>query len=220
MIRLHHAPDARSMRIIWLLEELGVAYELISHNFFDKSMRTEAFRGLSPAGRVPALEIDGISLVESGAMVEVLCERFPNAGLGRSFGDAERIEWLDWLHYAETIGQHCANLTQSHIMLYEAWMRSPTVMKLEAARLANTLKRIEAQLSDGRDWLLKSGFSAVDCAVAYGIYAGTHFVKLDALPLTSAYWERFQARSSFGAALPPVGAEVIYKQDFYEVPND
>ena len=219
MIRLHHAHQARSMRVIWLLEELGVEYELVLHDFFDKSMRSADYLKLSPAGRVPALEIDGICMVESGAMIEFLSEKFPAAGLGRAVGDAERAEWLDWLHYSETIGQHCANLTQAHIVLYEDWMRSPTQMKLEAKRLEKTIGRIEAQLADGRDWLLASGFSAVDCSIAYGLYAGQHFIRLDDLPRTAAYWKRFSVRPSFAKALPPDGVRLLYSKPFFEVPD-
>ena len=219
MIRLHHAHQTRSMRVIWMLEELGVEYDLVTHDFFDKSMRSEAFLNISPAGRVPALEIDGQVMLESGAMLELLAERFPDAELGRAADHAERAEWLDWLHYAETMGQHCANLTQSHVMLYEDWMRSPTVMKLEAKRLVKVIGRIETQLADGRDWLLAGGFSAVDCAVAYGLYVGQHFVRLDDLPKTRAYWQRFSARPSYAKALPPDGARLLYAQEFYEVPN-
>jgi len=181
-------------------------------------MRAPDYLAISPAGRVPALEIDGQVMVESGAMLEYLSERFPESGLGRAPGSAERMAWLDWIHYAETLGQHCANLTQAHIMLYEDWMRSPTQMKLEARRLAKALGRIETQLSDGRDWLL-SGFSAADCAIAYPIYAGRHFIRLDDLPRTAAYWQRFSARPSFARALPPEGVRLLYAKDFYEVPD-
>ncbi|MFV2035680.1 MAG: glutathione S-transferase family protein [Halocynthiibacter sp.] len=219
LIRLHHAHQARSMRIIWLLEEIGVPYELVVHDFFDKSMRAPDYLAISPAGRVPALEIDGRVMMESGAMLEYLCERFPEAGLGRAHGQRERMEWLDWIHYGETIGQHCANLTQGLIVLYEDWMRSPTQLKLEVRRLVKTLGRIELQLADGRDWLLAGGFSAADCAVAYPVYAGQHFIRLDDLPRTAAYWQRFAARPSFDRALPPDGARRLYSREFYEVPD-
>jgi glutathione S-transferase len=175
MIRLHHCSQSRSMRVLWLLNELGVPFEAITHPF-DKSLRDPAYLRLSPAGRVPALEIDGMTMFESGAMMEYLCERFPEAGLGRLPGGPERAEWLTWLHFAETISQHVAALTQQHIMLYDDAMRSPIVMKLEAARLKKCHAAVEARLSGpggNRDYLLSSGFSAADIAVGQAIYMAT-----------------------------------------------
>ena len=107
MIRLHHCHQTRSMRALWLLHELGVEFDLVVHRF-DKSLRSEEYLALNPAGRVPALELDGEVIWETGAIAQVLCERFPNAGLGRAAGDAERADWLIWLHFAETLSQHGA----------------------------------------------------------------------------------------------------------------
>ena len=76
MIRLHHCPQTRSMRALWLLHELGVEFE-VQEWPFDKTLRSPEFRALNPAGRVPALELDGEAIWESGAMLELLCERFP-----------------------------------------------------------------------------------------------------------------------------------------------
>src|SRR6056297_2435439 len=149
MITLHHVPQSRSMRVLWLLHELddpelgGLDFQVQVHAF-DKSLRDPEFLTLSPAGRVPALEIEGERMFESGAMIEYLCERFPEAGLGRMPGEMDRMAWLVWVHFAETVSQHVAALTQQHIMLYEPEMRSPALMKLEAARLKKCFTAIEA----------------------------------------------------------------------------
>ncbi|TMV56839.1 glutathione S-transferase, partial [Thioclava sp. BHET1] len=169
MIRLHHCAQARSFRILWLMEEMGLDFEVVRHSFFDKSLRRPDYLALSPAGRVPALEIDGEVLFESGAILEYLCETRGLSGqgqLGRGPGDPERVSWLEWVHFAETAGQHLANLTQQHIALREDWMRSPTVMRLEAKRLEIVLSVADRAVA-GRDWLLPSGFSAADVAMGY-----------------------------------------------------
>lgn len=218
MIRLHHAPQARSFRTLWLLEEMALDYQLEIKNFLDKSMRSPEFLALSPAGRVPALEIDGRVLFESGAITEYLVETRPDCGLGRAPGDEERAEWLEWLHFAETIGQHLANLTQHHIALREDWMRSPTVMRLEAKRLEKVLEVVE-RVVERHDFLLPSGFSAVDTNLGYGVMVARRFVPPTLLPAVDAYYARLSARPAFIRALERDGPALIYTRDFYEAPD-
>ncbi len=220
MIRLHHAHQTRSMRSLWLLHELGVDFELAVRPF-DGSLRSEAYLALNPAGRVPALEIDGACMFETGAIAEYLCERFPEAGLGRLPGDAERMEWLVWLHFAETITQHVAILTQQHVMLYEDHMRSPTLMRLEAKRLAKAYGALEGQLNgpEGlRGTLLASGFSVCDICCGQAVYAGQHYATLEGYPAVQAWYKRITARPAFRKSLPPEG-EGIYAQPFYPAPE-
>lgn len=217
MIRLHHCPQSRSMRVLWLLNELGVPFELVTHPF-DKSLRNPDYLKLSPAGRVPALEIDGMAMFESGAITEYLCELYPEAGLGRLAGDQERAEWLTWVHFAETVSQHVAALTQQHIMLYKDEMRSPIVMQIEAMRLAKCYAAIEAHLSgpgEPRDYLLSSGFSAADIGVGQAVYLGRYFAAIDEFPHVRAWHERIIKRPGFEASLPGADDPVIYKSDFY-----
>lgn len=216
MIRLHHVAQARSFRILWLMEEMGLDFEIARLSFFDKSLRAPDYLALSPAGRVPALEIDGRVLHESGAITEYLCAT--RGMLGRREGDAEWVDWLQWLHFAETIAQHLANLTQQHIALREDWMRSPTVMRLEAARLGRALDVVERGLG-AHDWLLPSGFSAVDCAVGYGAMIGRRFVGFEALPRVAGWLRRCEARAAFGRAAARDGAAEIYRREFYAPPE-
>lgn len=217
MITLHHCPQSRSMRVLWLLKELGVPHA-VQLRAFDKSLRAPDFLSLSPAGRVPALEIDGERMFESAAIMEYLCERFPDAGLGRLPGDPDRMAWLVWLHFAETISQHVAALTQQHILLYDDAMRSPIVMRLEAARVLKCYAAIEARLStpvENRDHLLTSGFSACDIAVGQAVYLARHFAKTDGFPELEAWLARITDRDGFRAALPQPDEALIYTQPFY-----
>lgn len=217
MIRLHHCHETRSMRVLWLLNELGVDYGLQVHPF-DKTLRSADYLALNPAGRVPALEMNGDIIWESGAIIEVLCETFQDAGLGRLPGDIERADWLVWLHFAETISQHSAALTQQHVMLYEDTMRSPIVMQLEAKRVQKCFGAIEGRLStpvENRDYLLTSGFSAVDIAVGQAVYMARHFATFEGFPQVAEWYERITDRPAFQAALPPEGADRLYAQQFY-----
>lgn len=209
MIRLHHCPQTRSMRSLWLLYELGLEFEVQEYPF-DRTLREAPYRALNPTGRVPTLEIDDIVLTESGAIAEYLCERFPDRGLGRDPGHAERPAWLNWIHFAETISQHTAALTQQHVALFEDSMRSPIVMQLEAKRLAKTLGTVEGALDDA---YLLSGFSAADIGVGQAVYMAQHFVELAPFAKLSAWFDRLQARPAFQKSLP--GEQRLYAQAFY-----
>jgi glutathione S-transferase len=201
------------MRSLWLLHELDIPFEVHVYPF-DQSLRTAAYLALNPTGRVPTLELDGHIICESGAIAEALCEYAPSAGLGRAVGDADRYSWLNWVHYAETISQHCAALTQQHVALYEDHMRSPIIMTLEAKRLAKTIGTVDAGLTQS-GYLLESGFSAADIGVGQAIYMAQHFVHLDAFPKVMAWYASLTQRQAFQASLPPEGEVGLYAKPFY-----
>jgi glutathione S-transferase len=207
------------MRSLWLLHELGIEFNVVKHAF-GKNLRDPDYLARSLAGRVPALEIDGRSIFETGAITEVLCETFSPDGLGRPAGHKERADWLIWVHFSETISQHSAALTQQHVALYDDTMCSPIVMKLEAARLAKCYAAIEARLTElteqdvGAQYLLASGFSAADVSVGQAVYMARHFATLDAFPQTSAWYKRISERPAFQASLPK-GEERLFKQEFF-----
>ncbi len=217
---LWHVPQARSFRVLWMLEELGLDYALKHLSFFDKSLRRPPYSRINPLGRVPALGIGGQVMTESLAILEWLAETRPEAGFWRAPGTAERMAWLELLHLAETVGQHLAILTQQHIVLREDHMRSPVVMALEAKRLARAFDMLERRLAHGRDWLLEGGFSAVDIANHYGVWIGRRFVALDGYPVLAAWAARCEARPAFRRALDKDGPAEIYTRDFYPVPEE
>jgi glutathione S-transferase len=217
MITLWHVPQARSFRVLWFLHEAGLPHRVNRLSFAGKSLRDPAFLAVSPAGRVPAAEIDGRTFFESGAILEWLCETRAPA-FGRAPGHAERADYLEWLHYGETIGQHLAQLTQQHIVLREDWMRSPTVMKLEAMRLARVLQGLERAVAR-HDWLLPGGFSAADVQAGYGVILARRFLHLDGMPAVAAYADRLAARPGYRAAAEADGPAEIYTRDFYGAPD-
>ncbi len=210
---LHHCHQARSMRSLWLLFEINVPFELVVHEFGAELHQPEYLRH-SGAGRVPCL-IDGdVVLSESGAITEYLCAKYAPE-LGRDANDADWPDWLQYLHFAETMGAHVATLTQQHIVLFKDEMRSPVLMKIERKRLELVLSVLEQRLA-GRDFIL-GGFSGIDTNIGYGLYVAQHFTPLTAYPNILAYFKRLQMRPAFVKALPPQGTAIIYKQDFYEV---
>jgi glutathione S-transferase len=214
--RLHHVALSRSFRILWLLCEMGIEPEIVRHSITDGSLRRADYLEKSPAGRVPALEIDGRTLFESGAIAEYLCETRPEHGFGRAPGHPERAAFLEWLHFAETQAHLIANLNLQWVFLRDPSMRSPTLLKMEAKRLAITLAPIERALAT-QDHLLPSGFSAVDTMLGYNLLAARHFVRLDPYPAIRAYMGRIAARPGWQRARALDGPQEFYRQDFYEV---
>ena len=214
MIRIHHVAQARSFRVIWFCEEAGLPYEVVQHSFFDKSLRSPEFLALSPAGRVPAVEIDGQVMFESGAILEYLAESRAPA-FGRAPGQAGRVTYLEWLHFAETIAVSLAILTQHHIVLREAHMRSPTVMRLEAKRLEKSLiAAARARKGEG----VCGAFSAADVALGYGAVIGQKFLQFED-PALQDWVAAMERRPAYRAALAKDGEAQIYTKEFYEAPD-
>jgi glutathione S-transferase len=216
MIRLHHVAFSRSFRILWLLEEMGLSCDIANYQIGDGSLRSPEFLAISPAGRVPALEVDGRVIFESGAIVEYLCETRPEHGLGRLPGDAERVAFHEWMGFAETQASILASLNLQQVFLRAPAKPSAAVLKLETARLAATLKILDQHLK-GRRWLLNTGFSAVDTMMGYNVLAAPYYVHMDRFEHLNAYIERFAERPAFVRARERDGEQQFYSKPFYPI---
>lgn len=188
------------MRSLWLLHELQVSFEVVEMPFDLKVMRSAEYLSVHPLGRVPCLVSGDFRLFESGAIAEYLCERYPQAGLGRLAGDGERYEWLQWIHYSETIAVHAASLVQQRYFIAQP-DRSAVVAKLEGRRLEKAVQVLEAQLTD-RDYLLRTGFSAADIGVGYSVHLADRLIELAKFTHVPRYLERLRARPAFKASMP------------------
>jgi glutathione S-transferase len=178
---------------------LGVPFDLIEMPFTMKALRTPEYLSISPAGRVPCL-VDGETTVfESGAIAQYLCNRHDPDGLGRRTDHPEWPEWVQMIHFSETMAVHASYLVQqARFVALED--RSETVVSLERRRLRKTLEVIDRRLRD-RDHMLLSGFSAADVAVGYSIYmAGLYATETDGLENLLDYRDRMQARPAFQAS--------------------
>jgi glutathione S-transferase len=188
------------MRSLWLLNELKVPFELVQMPFDLSVMRSAEYLSVHPLGRVPCLADEDFRLFESGAIAEYLCERHPESGLGRLPGDPERYEWLQWIHYGETIAVHAASLVQQRFFIASA-DRSAVVAKLEGRRLEKAVQVLESPLKD-REYLLHSGFSAADIGIGYSLHLADRLVDLKKFPPVCSYLGRLRERSAFRSSLP------------------
>lgn len=203
MLTLYHCDGARSMRSLWLLNEMRLPFKLVTLGFSMESLRTPEYLAISPLGRVPCLTDGATRVFESGAITQYLGEHYdPEGKLYRAPGHAERNDWLIWLHFAETMAVHGASLVQQKVFIAKP-DRSPVVQKLESRRLEKSLGVVEDALA-GQDYLLKSGFSAIDTNVGYSVHLASGFVPLDPFPNVSAYYARLKARPAFQASVANV----------------
>ena len=103
MIRLHHLNQSRSLRVLWLLEELSVPYEIISYQRDTETLLApDILKAVHPLGKSPVIEMDGKFYAESGAITELLIERFAPKRLRPAIGTTDYAYYLQWIHFAES----------------------------------------------------------------------------------------------------------------------
>lgn len=175
-LTLWHVPFSRSTRTLWLLEEVGCAFRLET---LEPPASLDA--ALHPP-RAPALRDGDVTMHETGAMTEWLCETRA-LHLWRAPGASGRIGWLDWLHFAETLLHHVARRADP----------------AAADRLSAALDLLEDCLS-GSDWLL-SEFSGADCQMGYSVWVSAQVRPLEGHPALRNYLSRCARRPAFRAAL-------------------
>ncbi|WP_393969984.1 glutathione S-transferase family protein [Kluyvera intermedia] len=101
-LTLHHLNDSRSMRILWLLEEAGIEYQLVKYQRDAKThLAPPSLKTIHPLGKSPVIELDGKVIAESGAIVEVLISRYA-PHLAPATDSLEYIDYLQWIHFAES----------------------------------------------------------------------------------------------------------------------
>ena len=197
MLTLHHVPLSRSLRVRWLLEELGLPYRLEVRGFAD--LRRPEHLALHPLGKVPVLEDGDVVLFESGAIVQHLLERYGEGRLEPKPASPERARFLQWLHYAEATITPPLGWIVRHSMLLPEDERIPAVVEQARAQATLALAPVERALA-GRSWLLAE-FGAADVMMGYSVKLATLLRLLgDAHPNLAAYLARCEERPAWRRA--------------------
>jgi glutathione S-transferase len=198
MVKLYHAQFTRSIRILWLLEELGIPYELATVAF--KPPR-HSFEQDTPTGKFPAIEDDGVVLFESGAILEYLIEKYGRGRLAPAVGSPDRGPYLQWVHFAEATAFPPIGDIARHSMFLPEAERIPQVAADARVRARNALDVLERALA-GKEYLVGGALSGADIMMGYFLMAARMFGAVGSEhPNVAAYWERLAERPGFKKAL-------------------
>lgn len=196
-VQLWHCQNARSFRVLWALEELGIEYKLNMLCFPPRVNHTEYLQD-NPLGTIPFLRDGETEMTESCAMLQYLADSYGDGTLSRTKGHPEFGAYLNWLHHGE------ATLTfpQTVVLRYARFepeeRRLPQAVDDYRQWFLARLRKTEDTLSDGREYLLASGFSMADIAVGYAIQLAITIGMRDLLPPnTLAWFKRLTQRPAF-----------------------
>ena len=213
MITVHHLENSRSQRVLWLLEELGLDYQLERYKRDPKTQfAPEALRKVHPLGKSPVVTDGGVTIAESGAIVEYLVDRYGKGRLAPAAGTPERLRWTYWLHFAE--GSAMPPLLMK--LVFDRVRTAPVpffvkpVTRMIAAKamkefiqpnLTRQFDFMEAELTRS-PWFAGDAFSAADIQMSFPVEAAVGRAGLDASrPKLVGWLERLHARPAYARAL-------------------
>jgi glutathione S-transferase len=198
MITIHHLNESRSQRILWLLEELSLPYDI---KFYARDAATRLappeLKAVHPLGKSPVLTDGHAAIIESGAIIDHVIRKHGGGALAPAADTADYDAYIQWLHYAEGSAMLPLMLKLYCGMLGEG--AAPLQPRIDS-EIANHLGYVEASLA-GKDWLVGGALSGADIQMSfvgevagrYGLHA-TH-------PNIGAWVKRFQGRDAYQRAL-------------------
>jgi glutathione S-transferase len=198
MLKLFHTPTTRSLRVVWLLEELGLPYE-VQRLKFPPRLNEPSFLDINPSGTLPALADGHLLLTESMAICDHLAMKEPEAGLIPMRGEAEYPAYLKWLWFGEATLMFAVSLISRS-------RRSG--LDQDHPLVVDTFGALDARLADlekglaGRDFIACGRLTLADISCAFALYRMDEMKIADRMgPATRAYYDRLRARPAFAKAL-------------------
>lgn len=202
-IRVHHLRIGRSLFTVWLLEELGLDYELEIYERTELGRAPESLKAAHPLGKSPVLELDGITMAESTAIQLYLVETRDSGGLFTPPASGpERARFLQWLHYPE--GSAFLPLLLQLLLTRESAPKPPVVSAFAAAETSLHLGFIRDGLGDS-PFILGDRLQLPDFGLAYIAAMADRLGLLGEFPSVKAYAERAMARPAFRRATERTG---------------
>ncbi len=216
MLTLHHLENSQSIRILWLLEELGIEY---AFKMYDRDPATRLapseYKEISPLGTAPAITDGNVTLSESNAIIDYIIETYGDGKLRPKTGTPERADYLFWFH--NTQGSLQPLLTNRYVFSMMSG-RAPLFIKpivasiskklnenFIAPRLERILVQMEAQLAKTK-WFAGDELTAADITMGYCVEVMAVRVGLgDRYPHTQRYLEQMRTRPAYQAALKKDG---------------
>ena len=200
MLKLHFAPNSRAGRILWLLEELELPYELNRMDFHPKDLKSDEHRARHPLGRVPVLDDGDVSIYESGAIVDYVLERHKNGGLKPPVDSPDFPAYLQWFHYCEGMVMPPVNTIVVQTVLLPPERRDEKALEQAQRLLTKSLVAVDEALA-GKDYLI-GDFSAADIMLGHACFMSNRLGCVpDEMVNLKAYVERIAARPAFQKAI-------------------
>lgn len=200
-MKVYHVSGSRSVRVIWLCEELGLPCEVETIDFSPAFRATPAWRAKNPTGKVPVLDDDGFTIYESGAMVQYILTRYGNGRLQPTEGWGEGAKFLQWCWFAEATFARPLGDIMHHTVFKPEAERIPAVVADARQRALVCLDAVDAAVADSA-CLLGDDFMAADIMMGYTLrLAKRTGVLEDAHPHASAYFASLESRPAYQRAV-------------------
>lgn len=199
MLTLYFAPQTRAVRIAWLLEELGLDYELVQFSLGQKEMREAPFLKIHPNGRVPVLVDGDVTLFESGAIVEYILTRHSNGFMRPKVTSTHYPSYLQWLHYSEGMLMPPINTIIVETVILPPERRNEVNVKRARKLLGQMLQTVDTHMEDRE--FLAGEFSGADIMLGHDIAGIARFGNyLDKFANLRTYADRLNARPALQKA--------------------
>lgn len=200
MLTIHHSPRSRSMRVVWLCEEIGLEYRLEAVEMFSDAMKRPEYLAVHPLGKVPAIEDDGFVLWETGAILQYLDARYGGGRLIPPRDTQAGALALQWIEY----GENPLTVIMGEIAAHSGPMpedrRNPALVD-RGREIAPALVGVVERALGTQDWILGEAFSAADIMLVFGLSIAAHLGYVDdGTPQVRAYCDRAMARPAFQRA--------------------
>jgi glutathione S-transferase len=215
MITVHHLNNSRSQRVLWLLEELHVPYEIARYFRNEKTMLAPpALKAIHPLGKSPVISDGDRTIAETGAIIEYIVERYGNGRLIPQPGTDDRIRFSYWMHYAE-------GSAMTPLLLKLVFTRMPdnapgllrpivrniatqAQARLADPQIATHLTFIDTELAK-HEWFAGKDFSAADIMMSFPLEAASVRANAKTKPMIKAFLEKIHARPAYQIALKKGG---------------